>query len=199
MMVRLGSAAAVLVLLLNPPDCAQATAPGCQEGVGAGSCYHDRGQILATLPGLSAEACCEACASNSTCAAWTRWVQSGSGPHCNIFGTVGSIESCPDGASGLGPAAPPPPPPPPPPAPACKDCPNILLMFTDDQDLIIGGWGGPHGEEYGWKNPMSQTQARIAERGVTLSQWRIHTPICGPSRSELQSGAKNAFFAHFYT
>jgi N-acetylglucosamine-6-sulfatase len=35
---------------------------------------------------------------------------------------------------------------------------------------------------------MSQTQARIAERGVTLSQWRIHTPICGPSRSELQSG-----------
>ena len=28
------------------------------------------------------------------------------------------------------------------------------------------------GEEFGWKNPMAKTQARIAERGVTLNQWR---------------------------
>ena len=34
--------------------------------------------------------------------------------------------------------APPPAPAPPPPGPACKDCPNIVLMFTDDQDLLIG-------------------------------------------------------------
>ena len=60
--------------------------------------------------------------------------------------------------------------------PACKDCPNIIFSITDDQDLVLGGW-----------EPMRQTQKVLAERGVTMSQWRIHTPICSPSRSELVS------------
>lgn len=77
--------------------------------------------------------------------------------------------------------SPTPPPTPPPPAPtpgaACKDCPNILLMFTDDQDEILGGW-----------KPMAQTREAIGQHGATATQWRIHTPICAASRSELQSG-----------
>lgn len=66
---------------------------------------------------------------------------------------------------------------PPTPGPACKDCPNILLMFTDDQDEIIGGW-----------DPMLQTQRLVAEKGARAVEWRIHTPICAPSRAQLQSG-----------
>ena len=54
---------------------------------------------------------------------------------------------------------------------------KVLLMFTDDQDLLIGGW-----------DRMDQTKRVIAERGATLSRWSIHTPICAPSRSELMSG-----------
>lgn len=49
-------------------------------------------------------------------------------------------------------------------------------MITDDQDSELGGW-----------EPMRQVQARIAGRGATATHWRIHTPICAPSRSQLQS------------
>jgi arylsulfatase A-like enzyme len=59
--------------------------------------------------------------------------------------------------------------------------PNILLLLTDDQDIMIGGYPA-HGE------PMSQTRRLIQARGAIATQWRIHTPICGPSRAELQSG-----------
>ena len=50
-------------------------------------------------------------------------------------------------------------------------------MFTDDQDEVIGGW-----------EPMKQTRRVVGEHGLTASDWRIHTPICAASRSELQSG-----------
>jgi len=67
---------------------------------------------------------------------------------------------------------------PPPAGKACTDCPNIVLLLTDDQDELIGGW----------KGPMSQTEATIRPAGVFATEFRIHTPICAPSRSELQSG-----------
>jgi hypothetical protein len=35
---------------------------------------------------------------------------------------------------------------------------------------------------------MKKTQSRLAGRGATGSEWRIATPICAPSRSEMQSG-----------
>ena len=47
----------------------------------------------------------------------------------------------------------------------------------DDQDVEIGGW-----------NPMKQTQALLQKNGGLLTNWRIHTPICSPSRSETVSG-----------
>eukprot|EP01064_Diplonema_japonicum_P029219 TRINITY_DN4663_c0_g3_i2.p1 TRINITY_DN4663_c0_g3~~TRINITY_DN4663_c0_g3_i2.p1 ORF type:complete len:589 (+),score=70.13 TRINITY_DN4663_c0_g3_i2:70-1767(+) len=66
---------------------------------------------------------------------------------------------------------------PPPPGPICKDCPNIVLMITDDQDEVIGGWDN-----------MKQTKEKVQHKGVIATEWRIHTPICGPSRGQLQSG-----------
>ena len=93
------------------------------------------------------------------------------------------------------PGAPPLPPPPPPhrkpypdrtplgPPCAPADCPNIIFSITDDQDYLLGGW-----ENHGPTNPMQQTQQLLAAAGATLTQWRIHTPICSPSRSELVSG-----------
>eukprot|EP01052_Picozoa_sp_SAG31_P039130 SAG31_NODE_5361_length_2588_cov_6.961029_3_plen_365_part_00 len=35
---------------------------------------------------------------------------------------------------------------------------------------------------------MTKTLAMIQAKGAIATQWRIHTPICAPSRSELQSG-----------
>lgn len=124
----------------NLPWCVEAAGHGChcvEEQVRScgsplqGQCYHDKQAIIGGLSGLSVAACCAECAANSTCAAWTHWIQPDRGPLCNLFGAVGNAEPCPEGASGLGPAAPPPRPPPAPPTPPCKSCPNILLMFTD--------------------------------------------------------------------
>ena len=66
---------------------------------------------------------------------------------------------------------------PPAPGPACKDCPNIVLLLTDDQDELIGGW-----------DDMVSTKRRVQREGVRATEFRIHTPICAPSRAELQSG-----------
>lgn len=68
---------------------------------------------------------------------------------------------------------------PPKPGAACKDCPNIVFSLTDDQDAVIGGW-----------DPMKQTQKLLQNdaNGAFLINWRIHTPICSPSRSQTVSG-----------
>lgn len=52
-------------------------------------------------------------------------------------------------------------------------------MFTDDQDLTIGGWGD---------GVMTQTKAVLQARGANAVNWTIHTPICAPSRGELMTG-----------
>jgi len=61
----------------------------------------------------------------------------------------------------------------------CADCANILLLLTEDQDLLLSR---------GWSSLMPQTQRRLAARGVTMAQWRVNTPVCAPSRATLQSG-----------
>ena len=35
---------------------------------------------------------------------------------------------------------------------------------------------------------MQKVKAAAATRGASATQWRIHTPICAPSRAELFSG-----------
>ena len=54
---------------------------------------------------------------------------------------------------------------------------DIVFSLTDDQDVALGGW-----------NPMKQTQEMLQKSGGLLKNWRIHTPICSPSRSETVSG-----------
>eukprot|EP00730_Choanoeca_flexa_P004006 TRINITY_DN11568_c0_g1_i4.p1 TRINITY_DN11568_c0_g1~~TRINITY_DN11568_c0_g1_i4.p1 ORF type:complete len:512 (+),score=86.63 TRINITY_DN11568_c0_g1_i4:39-1574(+) len=67
--------------------------------------------------------------------------------------------------------------PPPEHGPVCKDCPNIIFSLTDDQDTLLGGW-----------EPMRHTKRLLQNSGALLTEWRIHTPICSPSRSESISG-----------
>jgi len=67
--------------------------------------------------------------------------------------------------------------PPPPHGPVDKGAPNIVFSLTDDQDIELGGW-----------TPMVQTHALLQKNGALLTSWRIHTPICSPSRSETVSG-----------
>jgi len=54
-----------------------------------------------------------------------------------------------------------------------------IFSLTDDQDVALGGW-----------DPMVQTRNLLENdaNGAFLTNWRIHTPICSPSRSETVSG-----------
>jgi arylsulfatase A-like enzyme len=63
-------------------------------------------------------------------------------------------------------------------------------MLTDDQDQIIGGWGSDDSRSGGKVSTptMTQTDRLVAARGATATNWRIHTPICAPSRAQLMSG-----------
>ena len=81
------------------------------------------------------------------------------------------------------PTLPPAPTPPPPPVRVCSDCPNLLLLLTEDQDAILGGW-----DPTGWPTPMPQAQRRVAERGVAMAEWRVASPLCAPSRATLLTG-----------
>ena len=165
------------------------------SGLVTKSCIFDPKNLLRStdlgldLPAASSHeaVCCAACEKESACTAWS--LVAGFGRNaCNVYcggGTEGEMRL--GGCTSAG-KLPPPPPSYPPPAqppkagPICKDCPNILLMFTDDQDLVLGGW------ESEGVSPMKNTQAKIGARGATATEWRIATPICAPSRSEMQTG-----------
>lgn len=73
---------------------------------------------------------------------------------------------------GPAPLPPPPPIPPSPPRPAGIK-PNIFLMLTDDQDILLGSM-----------NAMSFTR-QFGQTGLNFTNFFAHTPVCCPSRSEL--------------
>ena len=58
----------------------------------------------------------------------------------------------------------------------CKP-PNIILLLTDDQDLLLGG-----------NLPMAYTRTFMSEGGVQLDNFFVNTPVCCPSRTTLLSG-----------
>eukprot|EP00937_MAST-01D_sp_MAST-1D-sp2_P000049 g49.t1 len=163
-------------------------------GVQGSQCFHNAANHYATHQLDDPAKCCAVCLADAKCASYTHWY-SGGEQVCYLFRTTTTLipGNCTSGtAPGHGPPAPAPAPAPgkpcsgagcfPPPAhgPVCKDCPNIIFSLTDDQDIELGGW-----------DPMVQTRELLGPesgRGAMLTNWRIHTPICSPSRSETVSG-----------
>lgn len=74
------------------------------------------------------------------------------------------------------PSPPPPPPPTPGPVPAGSQK-NIIFLVNDDQDLVLGSM-----------KAMPNTVKLLGAAGANLTQFRVNTPICCPSRTTMLSG-----------
>ncbi|KAL3927810.1 MAG: hypothetical protein SGPRY_002661, partial [Prymnesium sp.] len=61
--------------------------------------------------------------------------------------------------------------------------PNIVLVLTDDQDLMLGGGIPTLGA-----TPMPHTKRLLAEQGAVATNFFAHSPICCPSRAQLLTG-----------
>jgi len=55
--------------------------------------------------------------------------------------------------------------------------PNILLLLTDDQDVVVGGMAH-----------MPKLERLLRQQGMTFENGFVHTPICCPSRSSIMTG-----------
>ena len=55
--------------------------------------------------------------------------------------------------------------------------PNIIVLITDDQDVLLGGL-----------DQMPILKRLLMERGTTFRNAFVHTPICCPSRMSIMSG-----------
>ena len=60
---------------------------------------------------------------------------------------------------------------------APKNQPNVVLILTDDLDLLQGGM-----------NPLNKTRNLIGDAGITFENSFVSTPICCPSRSSILTG-----------
>lgn len=140
----------------------------------------------------SADDCCATCASTEGCKAWEWWDKPfppNTHPNCHLKTETGRAYHKPGSTCGstepipLNPTPAPTAPLPPQP-PAKPGSPNIVWFLTDDQDQKLGG----SFPSIGGVGPMPKTQALLADKGATATNWFIHTPICCPSRAELVTG-----------
>jgi hypothetical protein len=133
----------------------------------------------------SFQACCATCTGMEKCNAW-EFTTSGSSSikkgNCHLKAEPGAREPQAGTTCGFPPPPAPQPTPPPPPAPA--GAPNIVFFLCDDQDQMLGA----SFPTLNGATPMPKTEALLAHKGATATNFFIHTPICCPSRAELLSG-----------
>lgn len=150
-----------------------------ETGLGKGQTYFKTAS--------SWESCCDICSANMSCRAWTFiGVYNGDtgpcqrGQPCCVLRSTEPSEynhNHTGKVAGVMPARPTPTPSPvPPPVPAGSQK-NIVFITTDDQDLLLGSM-----------RALPHTARLLGKGGANLTQFRVNTPICCPSRSTMLTG-----------
>ena len=160
-----------------------------ETGLGQGETYFKVASSWAS--------CCDLCSADVSCRAWTfDGVYNGkkSGPCtngqpcCILRSTSPSVykHNRTGKVAGVMPARPAPTPSPaPPPVPAGSQK-NIVFITTDDQDLMSGSM-----------RALPHTARLLGKGGANLTQFRVNTPICCPSRSTMLTGRyENSLRSH---
>eukprot|EP00041_Stephanoeca_diplocostata_P003934 m.39508 g.39508 ORF g.39508 m.39508 type:complete len:609 (-) comp14720_c0_seq1:149-1975(-) len=127
--------------------------------------------------------CCADCAAIQACVSWTLH-EPGTMENltCGLRNVPSPQKNTTDKTKTSGimppppPSPPPPTPPPPPPVPAGSQK-NIVFVLTDDQDLVLGSM-----------QALPNIKRLIGDAGANMTQFRVNTPICCPSRSTMLSG-----------
>ena len=60
--------------------------------------------------------------------------------------------------------------------------PNFVFFLTDDQDVLLGGFGMGEG------HPLPRAIPALRTQGTVVKHWFAHTPVCCPSRAEILTG-----------
>ena len=66
--------------------------------------------------------------------------------------------------------------------PSKNERPNFVFFLTDDQDVLLGGFG------MGTGHPLPHAIPALRKQGTIVRHWFAHTPVCCPSRAEILTG-----------
>ena len=70
--------------------------------------------------------------------------------------------------------------------------PNFVLFLTDDEDVVLGGFGMGGASAADPARPPTEPLPRavpaLRARGTLLPHWYAHTPVCCPSRAQILTG-----------
>ena len=133
--------------------------------------------------------CCSKCAASSNCYIWvyTATPQQGKAL-CKLCSQDGDHVFEVGAVSGGRLPFPPAPRPTPYPAPApvppppSSFAPNIIVLLTDDQDLVLGSMAAM---------PYTRKTLVGTDGAINFTNFRVNTPVCCPSRATLLAGRYN--------
>ena len=68
--------------------------------------------------------------------------------------------------------------------------PNIVLFLTDDEDVVLGGFGMGGGGDTATEptQPLPRHVPALRSRGTLITHWYANTPVCCPSRANILTG-----------
>ena len=143
--------------------------------------------IVDGLNTTNSASCCSECAASSNCDIWVYTSTPKQGKTtCKLCSRDGNhvfeVGAVSGGRIPFPPAPAPTPQPAPAPIPPSSRSPNIIVLLTDDQDLVLGSMAAM---------PYTREILVGIDGAINFTNFRVNTPVCCPSRATLLAGRYN--------